>query len=283
MHLSPLFFVACTGSPATVPTPATPVLSGFDYTGSLGPEPSFDAADGLLKARVADVESLALIEGRFLDGDPLRLHTEGERQGQRRVLRYVSTFCDPACDSSSACVDGDCVAYPASYDVGTITWTYGGTSVDVEPNGMGTYYEVVEGVQGGASTEVTFDGITLAVGPVEPMLLDTPAEEVLSSRAGGAVLTWSNPHPGARVRLQMTDCTGSHGGLAEAEIECEGPDTGTFVIPGAFLDELEAGAWDRGECGSHVFERYAAAARDDDHQIRLEVVGAPQGFFWRPE
>ena len=80
----------------------------------------------------------------------------------------------------------------------------------------------------------------------------------------------------------MTDCTGSHGGLAAAELECEGPDTGDLVIPGAFLDVMDAGDWSHGECGSHAFERYHSAALEDDDTVRLETVG-DAGFFYRPD
>ena len=107
-----------------------------------------------------------------------------------------------------------------------------------------------------------------------------PWDEVIRDRGDGdATLRWSNPVPGARIRLHMTDCVGSHGGIAAAEIECEGPDSGGLVLPGAYLDLFDAGDWTHGECGSHTFERYQPAVAGD---LRLETV-ADGGLFYRPD
>jgi hypothetical protein len=97
-----------------------------------------------------------------------------------------------------------------------------------------------------------------------------------------ASLRWSNPIQDARVRLHMTGCVGSHGGIATAEIECEGPDTGELVIAGVFLDALAAGDWTHGECGGHELLRYHAAADPQDDGLRFES-GAVTQFFWRPD
>jgi hypothetical protein len=78
----------------------------------------------------------------------------------------------------------------------------------------------------------------------------------------------------------MTDCTGSHGGFADAEIECEGPDTGELVIPGTFLDALEAGNWGQGECGLHTFDRYHSATPEGDTTVRFETVGPGDVFYF---
>ncbi|MBT3222533.1 MAG: hypothetical protein HN348_25955, partial [Proteobacteria bacterium] len=96
-----------------------------------------------------------------------------------------------------------------------------------------------------------------------------------------AVLRWKNPVENARIRLHMTDCLGTHGGLAEAEIECEGPDTGELVIPGKYLDMLDDGDWSHGECGTHTFARYHSAAPEGDDTMRFETIGN-EGLFYRP-
>lgn len=47
----------------------------------------------------------------------------------------------------------------------------------------------------------------------------------------------------------MTTGVATPGGVAHAEIECEEPDTGRLVLPGAFLDRLYETGWACGECG----------------------------------
>jgi len=106
-------------------------------------------------------------------------------------------------------------------------------------------------------------------------------DAALAARASGAdvSLRWTNPSPNARVRLHMTDCIGSHGGLAAAEVECEAADTGALVLPGAFLDRIVAGDWSHGECGFHTFERYYIGTSDEDDTFRLETVTGESVYF----
>ena len=128
--------------------------------------------------------------------------------------------------------------------------------------------------------EMAFDGLSMTVPTVEPVSLTEP--DLFAERARGedVILAWDNAVDGGRVRLFMTDCAGSHGGIGESEIECEGPDTGSLTLPGVFLDALEDGDWSRGECGSHTLERYHAAASEDG-EVRLESA-APIYVFWFP-
>jgi hypothetical protein len=77
----------------------------------------------------------------------------------------------------------------------------------------------------------------------------------------------------------LSDGTDSHGGFADAEIDCEGPDSGELVIPGEILDIFDEGNRGRGECGSHTFDRYQAANPEADTTVRLESVG-PGGLYY---
>jgi hypothetical protein len=54
------------------------------------------------------------------------------------------------------------------------------------------------------------------------------------------------------------------------------------VLPGAFLDRLDAGSWSRGECGSHALERYRVASPEGDASLRLETI-ARANFLYRPD
>lgn len=82
-----------------------------------------------------------------------------------------------------------------------------------------------------------------------------------------------------RIRLHMTDCTGSHGCFAAAELECEGPDSGALSCPEpSSIDSTP----ERGECGAHTFERYRITSPVGDASLRLETI-ARADFSYRPE
>ena len=162
-------------------------------------------------------------------------------------------------------------------------WVWPDGEQTVEPDNLLLYAASSTTSEPGASS-ITFDGITLEAPTISGADQIGDWAQDINKRGDGddVTLRWSNPIEKARVRLSMTDCTGSHGGIGEAEIECEGPDTGELVLPGAFLDALDAGDWTHGECGSHPFERYHAAAIVGDDTVRYETVG-DAGFFYRPD
>ncbi|MEZ4320437.1 MAG: hypothetical protein R3F61_23355 [Myxococcota bacterium] len=276
-----LAVLACKADgPATTPLPA----GSASYSGALGPGPDFEAPAGRLSARAfpSEVGGGAELTGAFADGPPLSFHTESAREGSCRIISFTATSCDPACPGDQACIAGGCVAYPARTDLGAVEWTYTGGTRTVTPDGTLAYYaSATDAAEGPMSLEV---GGVLLESPTAPLMVpDGDWSAALSGRGSGdAVLGWTNPMDGARVRLHMTDCTGSHGGLAANELECEGPDTGELVIPAAFMDLMEEADWSRGECGSHVFHRYHAAALPDDDQVRFEVRSG-DGLFWRPD
>lgn len=266
--------LAC-GSPAPQPG------GSANYSASLGESPDFSDATARLVATTWLEYGENQLSGFFADGPQPSLHTEAERTGSCRLLRYTPSTCDPACTGGDTCIDGACVSWPEREDHGPITWTWPDGTATVPPDDLLGYFAT--GTTGTAGdTSITYEDTTLEAPTIGPPLADGDWASALTNRSGDATLRWSSPILHARVRLHMTDCTGSHGGIAKAELECEGPDTGSLVVAGAFLDELEAGDWSLGECGSHRFERYHAAAPTDDDRVRYETVG-PGGLFWRPD
>ncbi len=252
-----------------------------DYTGGLGDDPNFSDPHGLIQVTAwLEYDSIQLM-GWFADGPQLRFHEESERIGNCRLMTYTPSSCDPPCGDDAACVGGECVPWPVREDRGDLQWTWPDGQLTVSPDGTLGYWATDSASTEGEVT-IEVDGLSLTSSTIGPPVEQGSWVTAITTRgAGDATLKWQDPILDARIRLHMTDCVGSHGGFAAAEIVCEGPDSGELVVPGSFLDELEAGDWSHGECGSHTFERYHASAPDDDPLTRLETVG-PGSLFYFP-
>jgi hypothetical protein len=265
-----------------LPTPAP--SDGSSYTASLGDDPDFTKPESVLRARWWLEWGSGELTGYFGDAVPMEFHQESERIGNCRLMTYAPSTCDPDCTGTDMCVDGACVAYPVYSDRGDVLWTWPDGETTASPNGELLTYSVGVDASSEGETRIEVDGQVLDAPVNGPVVPDGDWGEQISRRGSGqdVTLRWDNPVENARVRVRMTDCTGSHGGFADAEIECEGPDTGALTLPGPFLDTLDAGAWGRGECGSHNFDRFHAAAPQDEPTFRFESV-APYGMFYRPD
>ncbi len=256
----------------TTPTPTgdtghtgTPLPTGdcaADATDGLPDDPWFDHAHGELVFR--SVPGYASLAGAFLDGPEERFQVEAERSGQCRLLTYAPSTCDPTCAPGDLCRDGACVTPPRRVAAGTLTLS-GPVDLIVDPDGIRGYHadttadldrdaELV--LEGTAGADVpAFVARTCPVVPTRPVG-DWGA--ALAGRGDGddVVLSWRDVQPDARIRLHMTTGIGTHGGISPVEVECEGPDTGALVLPGAFLDALYAEGWACGECGGNDLVRY---------------------------
>ncbi len=277
---APLLLLAITGVLACPSQGPQPGGSG-SYTKDLGDDPDFSDPHGLIQVQSWLDYGETQLMGAFADGPRLRFHEESERIGNCRLMTYSASTCDPPCDGDASCVGGECVPWPVREDRGDLSWTWPDGEQMVSPDGALAYFATgATSSEGEVSIEV--EGLALAASTVGVPMEDGSWVGAITSRGSGdATLRWLDPILGARIRLHMTDCTGSHGGFAAAEIECEGPDSGELVLPGAFLDALEAGDWSHGECGSHTFERYHASAADDEPETRLETL-APGSLFYFP-
>jgi len=241
--------------------------------------PVFDEPEGIVWVRAFSSNATIYLDGYFNDGPAVEPRLETGRIGHCRLMSYTPTFCDPPCDSFAACVDSQCKPWPERLDKGALGWTWPGGESTVEPDST-SYYSDSGSFGAHGETTLTVAGSTLRVttGPAPEPTGDWA--QAIETRSGDAVLRWSNPIPGARVRLHMTDCLGSHGAIGESEIECDAPDTGALTLPDSFLAALEAGDWSHGECGSHNLVRYAADIAADE-SFRFEAQGVT-GFFYFP-
>jgi hypothetical protein len=274
LFLVPLLVLGC---PSGEPQPG----GSGNYTGDLDDDPDFTDPLGLIQVQTWLDYGETQLSGGFADGPRLRFHEPAEVLGNCRLMTYTPSFCDPACDGDDFCIDGECVPWPTREDRGDLLWTWPDGEQTVVPDEWFGYFAT-----GSASSEgdvsIEVEDLALSASTIGPPVADGDWVDAITSRGtSDATLRWLDPIEGARIRLHMTDCMGSHGGLADAEIECEGPDSGELAVPGTFLDALEAGDWSHGECGSHTFERYHASAPDDDPLTRLETIGAG-GLFYFP-
>lgn len=263
---------------------------GLDPCATLGAgaEPLFTRPAGVFVFR--DAPGYRWLRG-FIDGGPrVPFHQESEREGACRLLTYSPSACDPACTAPAVCIDEVCVTEPSGLSAGAVTLTgVGEQSHAVTEGPLHDYYWDHEG-----NDVITMPGLAAAgadVGAFElevcPITAPTPADDwsaLLAARAPGqdVALTWSDPVDSARIYLRMTTGIGTHGGISPVEIECEGPDVGTLVLPGAYLDALYADGWSCGECGGNDLVRYHAAEVDAGGttvQLRAE---ASAGFWFIP-
>ncbi len=252
-----------------------------NYSDALSEIPDFSVPYGRVFVSASFEFETTTITGRFADGPEPRFHHESKRIGQCRLVEYTPTFCTPACQDNSVCIDSACVGWPQYIDRGTLLWSWPGRERRIEAVEEHDFrYDATDTISETGMVSVSFEDVTLSAPIVEEPVPEGDWYALLETRDGDVVLRWSNPAQNARIRLYMTDCEGTHGGIANSEIECEGPDTGTLTLPGAFLDALESGSWGRGECGEHVLQRYYAAAPENNDLIRFETLGAVRFYYF---
>jgi len=265
-----------------LPPPDDPVDDSANYSSSLGDDPDFTSPHGRIQMTLWFDYGETYLAGQLTDGPALKFQVEAQRIGQCRLLSYTPSTCIPSCEDMDVCIEEACHSWPSREDRGPMEWTWPDGEQTVEPDALLNYFGNGAASESGEAS-ISFDGLQLIAPTIEGVQPDGDwATSIRERGTGDAALTWSNPTEGARVRLFMTDCEGSHGGIGAAELECEGPDTGELVLPGSFLDALDAGDWTHGECGLHTLQRYYAAAPEDDDTIRFETLAETQ-MFYRPD
>jgi len=236
-------------------------------------------------------ETYMELAGAIYDGPGVAFHKEADREGACRLLTYEATSCSPPCTGGDVCVDSECVSYPATISAGTLQLTgVAGAPVELEPWSGQYSWSASTSILDVAAVRAAIEGD--AIGPFElsTCAVEPPApagdwSAAMSDRGAGedVTLTWSNPYSTSRIYLRMTTCIGTHGGISPVEIECEGRDTGSLTLPGAFLDLLyEDTYWSHGECGYNLLQRY--------HATEVEIGGttvqlrtqSPAAFGFHP-
>jgi hypothetical protein len=172
-------------------------------------------------------------------GTGVELLAETMRDGNCRLLESDASYCE---DCNGFCVGGACQPWPTNRDAGRIT--VGGLEAALTLQWMQGYYGQEQYPlpadlfgAGGAITAsapgAEVEGFSVeaeGVAPIDPDLEGACASEVTLRDGADTVVTWSDPQPGARVRLWMPSPNNGHGLPPRAVIECEGPDTGSMRI-----------------------------------------------------
>jgi hypothetical protein len=227
-------------------------------------EPIFTAPEGRFTLRV--VPGYTNIRGTVGEAPPLELHHELEREGACRLLGFEASTCTPACTPPAMCIDSACVSAPPFVGVGDVTLE--GVAAEPAMLGQTPYHEYFwESVAEPAfdMPRLVGEGDVVAAFDLSLCPVDAPTpvgdwSAQLEARADGedVVLQWSDPVDTARIYLRMTTGIATHGGISPIEVECEGPDVGELVLPGAYLDALYSDGWACGECGGNDLIRYHA-------------------------
>ena len=218
-------------------------------------------------------------------------HVETMREGPCRLLEYELGFCDGC---NGICVaPNECRPYPIGIDVGPITvsaplgsWplTYYGFDYVAIPNPPADMFgsgDLVTAGGGGLGGFGTFEAQALGVTRLDAeTITDT---QLAMPNGADFTLRWTPADPSARVRLVLASDTHAHGLPSEGIIECEGPDSGSLVVP---RDLVEAFPTTNGapicvsiDCPPSILRRFtrnqvAAGAGD------VELVVGSEIQFW---
>jgi hypothetical protein len=174
--------------------------------------------------------------------------TETMRAGNCRLLTSDAAYCPGPC--SGFCVDDVCHDFPTYRDAGRITFT--GLSDSVSMTFSSGYYAPdsfpvpTDLFDAGDAVTASAQGadipaFTLAATGVATLgatLSGTCENEWHIQRGQDAVIQWSDPVVGTRVRLRLPSENAGHGLPSLGVIECEGPDTGELRVPAALIDAM---------------------------------------------
>jgi hypothetical protein len=188
--------------------------------------------------------------GRVLNGViPSNIPTVVTSEGDCTLYQPVVLFCDPPCVPGETCGEsGDCIPYPLSQNVGTVTITGMEETVTMTPLEPGNFYtnpgtlphpafnegaDITLETDGGDYTPFTLKGrgLTALTSHLETALLESDSPLVLQ---WDLPLDETNP---TQVYLELNIAL--HGGTP-AWIACDVPDTGAFSISASMVTQLVA-------------------------------------------
>ena len=193
------------------------------------------------------------VQGQIADGVvPIEVSDVDLAEGECRLLRPPSLFCEQGCAVGETCGPDGCIAQPANIDVGPVT--IDGLTADVELEGRAPVYFYTfrgdlphPGFAAGDPIALTGEGITGAesgidIAPFElrgegiaPLEVDSDS---LPLDAGqDATLRWIAPATAGPGQMHIELNIANHGGTP-ARIECITDDDGEFAIPAVLVDRL---------------------------------------------
>lgn len=230
--------------------------AGIDADAGTDPGGSVDATTPLvgsfavtLVAATSTNNAFTSVLGRVYDAavpDDIEMQLAAEI-GDCSLWTPRIPFCDPACGGTEVCVaDDECVPYPTSQDVGTITVTGlgdpfemdpivgayqppGSVAIDYPPSPPGT--AVVLSATGGVYAPFTVQSTS-----IEPLELLGPEQIDLDPELP-LTLTWTPPEDPAVTQVRVRMDISHHGGF-KGEILCSTEDDGSLEIDAELLTLL---------------------------------------------
>lgn len=239
---------------------ATPAAGSGGAAGASGEKKSAAGLHGsftlsLNTAREATDESAATpartsFLGLVNDGAKPSPSSWVEEQSAAGCTLYtpVSPLCDPGCGSNAVCVsDNQCVPYPKSQPVGTITLKgVGDAPVEMSPVGSSNNYQPKAGtmlpyppcaenavlslsVEGGS-----YESFELQTKCIAPLEFQGP---IKLEKAAPLKLSWQAPAQPELARIEVRLNISHHGG-SRGEVRCDVADNGSLELPATMVDRL---------------------------------------------
>jgi Cys-rich repeat protein len=198
---------------------------------------------------------------------PLTVLQEVLAAGECRLMKQENPFCDPPCAAGDTCdLDQECVAYPQSVDLGTVTVVGLDVDVSMAPLTPGyTYFEASlphPPFQPGALVALAMDE-----GPLGPLSLHgvgfTPVEildaEWVLTPGEPLTVTWSaNTDAIQRSVVSLRLSIDQHG-TSPVSVWCSFEDDAVAEIPASLVDGLL-------EAGITGFPSGELSRRTEDHR-----------------
>ncbi|MCP4606005.1 MAG: hypothetical protein GY847_36745 [Proteobacteria bacterium] len=187
------------------------------------------------------------VQGKVMDGVvPQDIPEEAHSIGECKLFRARSLFCDPGCEPNFTCSeDSECIPYPLSSDVGTVSVTGMKIRIDMEPNKPVNFYtnptELPHpGFEEGADIQLEasggeYEAFALRGFGIGPIQTDNTSIPIETDKP--AVITWEPPIQEGPGRIHISLNVSRHGGTL-TWIECDVEDTGSFSIPAPIITEI---------------------------------------------
>ncbi|QRO01603.1 hypothetical protein JRI60_22555 [Archangium violaceum] len=227
---------------------STPPDDTEDTTSSeLAYEPC-DASQRVGQFTVELGDGYTSVQGRVLNGVvPANVRQVQAQEGECRLLRGRTLFCEPTCGASQTCGEGGvCIPYPTAQNVGTVRVLGLKAELSMSPNSARFYFNggtslPYPGFDEGANIKLEGSGADVQAFSLRGQgisRLTVPEGAITVERGSPVTVSWTPPTTPGAARIQIVMDLAHHGGIA-ASLECDGvPDTGSYVIPAGLSSQL---------------------------------------------
>ncbi|WNG51860.1 hypothetical protein F0U60_52945 [Archangium minus] len=235
-----------TGCGSTSPAPSTEPEDTTD-TSELRYEPC-DASQRVGQFTVELGADYTAVQGRVFSGVvPAQVRQVEAQEGECRLLRGRTLFCEPTCGASQTCGEGGvCIPYPTARNVGSVRFQGLKTELSLTPN-SGRFYSSGAstlphpGFDEGARIQLVASGAEVEAFTLRAQgvsALSVPEGPITLERGKPVTVSWTpSAAPGA-ARVHILVDLAHHGGIA-ASLECDGvADTGSFTLPSGLISRL---------------------------------------------